>query len=917
MRSRGAPTRRGLLIFSVLLSAGIVAAATTYEQQRSPANQPWPPGVQKVSDQSPVLAPAEALKTFYMAPGYHLELVAAEPLVQDPILMDWDPDGRLWVLEMPGFVRTLDVPEPNLDPIGRVVVLQDTNNDGTMDKRTVFADGLVLARALKVLDHGVLVGEPPNVLLLRDTNGDWVSDRKDVVVEGYGRREARVEQNANGLFWSLDNRMYTADSDIDITLKDGKFEARKTLSRGEWGATFDDAGRVYRNTNESAVHVDLVPTAYFARNPTLLRTRGSYEAIEDETGNIVWPVRPNPGTNRAYQSGIDREDGSLARFTSVCAPMVYRGDRLPAETYGNVFVAEPAANLVSRMVVKDDGTTLKASKAYERGEFLASTDERFRPVYLSNAPDGTLYIVDMYRGVIQQRADITEYLHAQIKSRKLEEGIGLGRIYRVMHDTTRRNPKPAMSSATPAQLATMLTNSNGWTRDTAQRLLVERGAVAAAPALTRLAETAADARTRLHALWTLDGIDRITPETIVKALGDANRDVRSSAIRISERWLADAKQPAVHAAVLKRLDDTDWAVRQQLAASIGTLPDGPRETAAVALLEKSANDPVVMDAALSGLRGREMAVLEKLLQGGNQPAPAAGDPRDTAITMLAGVIVRSAQDASIQKLMAWVAEPARPMWQRTALMRGAEVALLGAALPGAGGRRGGNAPVPGVPTGPPPCPTCPGGRAGPGGAYYFPQAAPAAGSNRGGGRGGGPALRLNREPASFSALAAAGGDLGTRATAVLARVEWPGKPGAAAPITPLSADEQRRFDAGSEVYKNVCQACHQADGRGQDKIAANLIGSVLALAPPDVPARILLNGKEGPIGLMPPVGQVFTDDQIANVLTYIRREWGQNGTPVDANTIKAVRSQVAGRARPWTNEELLALIPGGRGGHRP
>ena len=134
----------------------------------------------------------------------------------------------------------------------------------------------------------------------------------------------------------------------------------------------------------------------------------------------------------------------------------------------------------------------------------------------------------------------------------------------------------------------------------------------------------------------------------------------------------------------------------------------------------------------------------------------------------------------------------------------------------------------------------------------------------------------------------------------------------AAPVAPLTPDEQQRFDAGREVYRNVCQACHQPDGRGQEKLAANLVGSPLALGPAEIPARILLNGKEGPIGLMPPVGQVFSDDQIAAVLTYIRREWGQTGTPVDAATVKAVRAATADRTRPWTNDELTALAKGAR-----
>jgi hypothetical protein len=317
-------------------------------------------------------------------------------------------------------VRDLQAPEPNLDPTGKIVVLEDTNHDGRMDKRTVFADGLILPRALKVLDHGVLVGEPGSLWLMRDTNGDLRADTKELITHAYGRLEGSVEGNANSLVWALDNWMHTSDTEVYLRLKNGTFEVRSTPSRGEWGASQDDFGRIYRNTNESALHVDLVPTPYFMRHPGLVRTRGSYESLETATNelNTVWPVRPNPGTNRAYQAGIDR----------------------------------PAANLVSRIVVNDDGTTLRARKAYDNAEFLASTDERFRPVYLSNAPDGTLYIVDMYRGIIQDRASTTVYLRDQIISRKLDQPIGLGRIYRVVHETTRLDSRSPLSTASPSQL---------------------------------------------------------------------------------------------------------------------------------------------------------------------------------------------------------------------------------------------------------------------------------------------------------------------------------------------------------------------------------------------------------------------------------------------------------------------------------
>ena len=879
---------------SALLAAAVL---TGHGQQTSPPRRAWPPPVQNVSSESPPLSPADALETFYLPPGYSVELVASEPLVQDPVAIDWDPEGRLWVVEMSGYMR--DITGANeRDPVGRVIVLQDENGDGRMDKRTVFADGLVLARAVKVLDRGVLVGEPPNAWLMRDTNGDLRMDIKELVTNQYGRLEADPQNNANPFYWALDNWMHVAAADIAIRLKKGAFEVRRTLRRGQWGVTEDDAGRIYRNTNESALHVDLVPTSYFARNPNLLRTRGSYERLADDNPdlNLVWPVRPTPATNRAYQFGILRSDGTLARFTAVCAPVVYRGDQLPAELYGNVFVAEPAANLVSRIVLSDDGTTLRARKAYERGEFIASTDERFRPVYLSNAPDGTLYVVDMYRGIIEDRLSMTEYLRDQIRARKLAQPIGMGRIYRVVHQTTRRDTSHALSSASPAQLVAMLSHPNGWWRDTAQRLLVERRPTSVIPALARLARSARDWRTRLHALWTLDGIDAIEPATVARALEDLSRDVRAAGVRLAERWLVRPNHP-LHAAVLKRLHDGDWAVRRQLAASLGALPASERDDAVISLLEAHADDPVTLDAALSGLRGGEARVLERLMRTGAGPTPQ----RQASITMLAATIVRSAQETRIQDLFAWIGDGSRTDWQRSAMLRGLEVALSGATMPGTAPRVAASEAA-----GPAPCPTCPGGRAGPGGAYAYPrpEPPPADAGGSGGGRGG-ARLQLNREPVALTGLPA-NDQFAPRVSAVLARVSWPGKPGDSA-LPSLTAEEQRRFDAGREIYRNLCEACHQPDGRGQDKIAPTLIGSAFTLAPPEIPTRILLNGKEGAVGLMPPVGSKLSDEEIASVLTYVRREWGQAATPVDADTVTAVRTLSIGRSRPWTDDELVKL----------
>jgi mono/diheme cytochrome c family protein/glucose/arabinose dehydrogenase len=893
--------------FLVVIFGAAIAAALTADRPRAQIG--WPPPLKPASTTSRVLTPDEAMKSFVLPPGYRLELVASEPLIQDPVVIDWDPDGRMWAIEMPGYMLDITASR-ELEPSGRVVVFEDTNDDGKMDKRTVFADGLVLPRALKVLDHGVLVGEPPNLWLMRDTNRDLKADARELVTDTYGRRDANVEHNANGLFWAMDNRIYTSETDMYVRLRNGQFEVSKTLSRGQWGLSQDDAGRIFRNTNSSALYVDLVPTPYFARNPTLLRTRGSYEFLgqDGDEINSTWPAYPTRGVNRGYQAGVLREDGTLASFTAVAAPTIYRGDRLPEDLRGNAFVVEPSGNLVSRILIDDDGKGLRGRKAYARGEFIVSTDERFRPVYLSSAPDGTLYVVDLYRGIIQHKGYITEYLRDQILSRNLEQPTGLGRVYRVMHDTTRRGPVPALSTATPAALVETLSHPNGWWRDTAQRLLVERRDPSAAPALRKLANGARDPRTRMHALWTLDGMESLDPDTVTRGLADSNRDVRAAAARVSERWL---KEPghALHTAVLQLTNDADWAVRAQVAASAGELPAGAREAALVSVLDQHGADPIAADAALSGMKGVEEAVLDGLL------AKSVETPsRAAAITLVAGTIVAAAQDRPVQAVFDRIADSKRVGWQRSALLRGAEVSLLGAAAPGSAAGRGRGRGAAGTDE---PCATCPGGRAGPGGAPAFPRGGAATGEaaggragGRGGGRGrggaGGPALKVSKEPAIVVLTSGDDAELAKRSAAVLARVEWPGKAGVAT-VTPLTAAEQARFEAGREVYKSLCVACHQADGRGAEKLGKPLAGSGLTLEAAGIPVRVLISGKEGAVGLMPPLGGALSDEQIAAVLTYVRREWGNAGTPIDAATVAEVRKATAGRARPWTDEELAGI----------
>ena len=329
------------------------------------------------------------------------------------------------------------------EPINRVSVLEDTNGDGKMDKKTVFADKLLMPRALKVLDHGVLIGEPPNLWLMKDTDGDLKADTKDVVVNTYGNANGGIEHNANSLFWAMDNVMYSSEHAWDLRLKNGKFESLPALSRGQWQISQDDAGRIYRNVNDSPLFVDYTPSRYFLRNPNGVRTRGLYELLIEQMDATVYPVRNNRGVNRGYRDPFFRADESSIVIQGASTPTIYRGDAYPKELHGNAFITDSPTNLVHRMVADRRRTgRLSAKNGYAQGEFLASSDERFRPVSLFDGPDGNMYIVDMYRGVVQAGGLWSAYLTDYIKAHEMELPVGRGRIWRVVYGPTLRRGVP-------------------------------------------------------------------------------------------------------------------------------------------------------------------------------------------------------------------------------------------------------------------------------------------------------------------------------------------------------------------------------------------------------------------------------------------------------------------------------------------
>ena len=807
---------------------------------------------------TPVHTPEEEAARFTTQPGYRLELVAAEPLVQDPVAIDFDPDGRMWVAEMRAYMPNLQGTGEDR-PVGRIVVLEDTDDDGRMDRKSVFMDSLVLPRAVKVLSHGVLVAEVPNLWLVRDTNGDGRADAKELVRDDYGTKQSNPEHNANGLLWGIDNWIHNANYAGQFRLgADGKLVFRKTGDAGQWGVSSDEYGRLYRNSNEDPLRADLVPGHYALRNRNFPDPRGVYEQL---TRNVpVWPGHKTPAVNRGYRPQTMRvADSSLAHYTAAGSPVAYVGDRLPAELRRSVFVTEPAGNLVGRFVVDEDarGRTV-ARPAYAHSEFITNSDERFRPVNLASAPDGTLYVVDMYRGIIQHRTYITGYLEQKIVERGMEQPIGLGRIWRVVHSSMPRGERPRLSRKTPAELVPILAQPNGWWRITAQQLLVERRARDVAAAVRELLRSSTDDRARLHALWTLDGLGESDTATVARAFADPSPHVRAAAIRIAEPWLAQPGHP-LHGRVLALTSDRAPVVRRQLAASLGELPVGERDRALRAVLASSGDDPVVADLVVTALGGRELAFLESLLA-----APSiAAEKHTEVVRSLSGAIVASRDATTIARMLALLEPSTRPRWQR--------LALLG----------------------------------------YREDGPPARFQDFGGGGGG-----FGRRAASVTLAAAPSGlasALASRDTLVRAQAErfaaplaWPGRNTAAPPARALTPAEQARYVAGERQYVGSCAGCHQARGTGLAGVAKPLVGSPWVVGPSARLIRIVLHGKEGEM-LMPPMGGALTNEQTANVLTYVRRAWGNAATPIAPAEVAEIRGATMGRAKPWTDAELRRI----------
>ncbi|MCH1420298.1 MAG: c-type cytochrome [Akkermansiaceae bacterium] len=553
---------------------------------------------------APVLSVDEALKTFTIEKGFVIEPVAAEPLVDKPVALTFDPSGRMWVCEMRGYMPDIDGKLENR-ATGRIAILEDTNGDGKVDKRTTFLDKIVLPRAISLVPGGILYGDQDNLYFVA-RDGDKPKG-KAVVVDDKFAPGGNVEHKTNGLMTGIDNWLYNAKSNARFKFIPGENKIIKdsTAFRGQWGISRDNFGRLFHNSNSTLLIGDRVlPNLLNGNNSAKMKSK----TTERIGSNAVFPGRVTPGLNRAYISShngyssntIDPKTFKLTNATGACGPVIYRGNNLPASVNGNGFVCESSAQLIKMIGIENENGTLKGSHPLEKRDFLTSTDERFRPVNMYNAPDGSLYILDMYHGIIQHKTYMTTYLRGQTLSRGLEgPGYGHGRIYRIRSSNKPLAKVENLAKASDIELIKKLDSPIGAVRDLAQKELIDRNADPK-PIVAALETGAASDLTNIHLLWTLEGLGALRAEHLAGTLTSKNEELISSAL-YAALSLTDSE--------LIKLQSSVAAVRATamtapyIARILAATPSPVAQETLVAFLKQHHKTSLVREAAISGLGG--------------------------------------------------------------------------------------------------------------------------------------------------------------------------------------------------------------------------------------------------------------------------------------------------------------------------
>ena len=551
---------------------------------------------------APVLNVDDALKAFTIHEDFVIEAVVAEPLVDKPVAIAFDARGRMWVCEMRGYMADIDGTTED-EPQGRIVILEDTTGDGKTDKRTVFLDNVLLPRSIAIVPDGILFADQQNLYFVENENDKPKGEPK--ILDPKYAQGGNVEHKSNGMMPAIDNWMYNAKSAYRYKFQHGQLVKDDTSFRGQWGISQDNLGRLFFNSNSTMLIGDRVLPNLIEGNKSVKMKVGITERVGS---NAVHPSRVTPGLNRAYISSlngyksntIDPKTFKLTNCTAACGPVIYRGSNFPEKFNGWSFICESGVQMVKAVKVDYKDGRLKGSHPLGDQEFLTSTDERFRPVNLHNAPDGSLYLVDLYHGIIQHKTYMTSYLREQTLSRKLEgPGLGHGRIYRIRAKNKPLTKVPNLEKADTNALIAQLASPTGALRDLAQQQLVGRQ-VDPAPVRAALGKAVSKKMelATIHLLWTLEGLGALNAQDILSVIGTGSKDLITSSL-YAALSLSDSERAQLtdKVASLSAKPET-LPYQARVLASIG---NAKAQGALVKLLKKHGKSDFVREAAISGL----------------------------------------------------------------------------------------------------------------------------------------------------------------------------------------------------------------------------------------------------------------------------------------------------------------------------
>ena len=609
------------------------------------------------------LSPEDSLKQTVVHPDFEMQVVASEPQVINPVAVAFDETGVLWAVEMTDYPHG---PKPGEEPKSRIKLLRDKDQDGYYETATVFADKLLFATGLQPWKGGLIVTLAGKVQYMKDTNGD---DKADLVETWFtGFEEENSQLRANHPTLGLDNHIYISNglrggtviathpewkakaeqvpiSGLDFRFQPltGKYESISGI--GQFGLTFDDYGNRFVCTNRNPNKHIVLENRYLKRNP--------YLAVK----SVYHDVSPDGEDSRVYALSRTWTTSTLhaGQFTAACGVTIYRGGLFPQGFYGNSFTCEPTANLVHRDVLTPLGATYSSKYGRDQVEFIASRDEWFRPVNLANGPDGALYLCDMYRAVIEH----PQFMPEELKERSdLNDGIDRGRIYRIVPQGAKidKNVYTSLKDATSEQLVAALSSENAWQRETAARLIFERQDAALQPLLEQLVSNGKTEQARIHALWALEGLGKLSDSVLETGLKDASQRVIEQAVRLSEPHLS--KNAALKKQVLSLVDSADARLRFQLAISLGEADDVSSMVDQLAsLMFKGANDSWTRAAVLSSAPDHTVAIFKSFLDQLKAAGTKSADPSELtdAVGEMAAVIGPRLKAEDIQEALSLIA----------------------------------------------------------------------------------------------------------------------------------------------------------------------------------------------------------------------------------------------------------------------